>query len=237
MRIKGNGNVGIGTGVPANRLDVEGAAAIGSSYSGLNAAPTDGLIVQGRTGIGTATPHTHFALQVKGIGSSWEGGIPAGGEAASVVLGEVNGVATLGGHDATQTAWQNLSLNPVSGNVGIGTTAPTTKLDLPWNTVDGGGVVRSNGGAFELSGTIGQADAGRLSGGDFERTGGFWFEIPPGDCQDDGDVDLFDHGLFESCLTGPAEAVELDCRCFDINARGTVDLADFAKMSVSFTGQ
>lgn len=47
-------------------------------------------------------------------------------------------------------------------------------FDLSWNTVDGGGGT-STGGTFDLSGTIGQADAGGpLTGGTFSLTGGFW---------------------------------------------------------------
>jgi hypothetical protein len=41
-------------------------------------------------------------------------------------------------------------------------------------TVDGGGATRSSGGAFALGGTAGQPDAGRLSGGSFTLSGGFW---------------------------------------------------------------
>ncbi|MEK6675965.1 MAG: hypothetical protein AABZ47_09970 [Planctomycetota bacterium] len=52
----GNGNVGIGTASPANKLDVEGAAVIGATYSGTTAAPPNGLLVQGDVGIGTADP-------------------------------------------------------------------------------------------------------------------------------------------------------------------------------------
>jgi hypothetical protein len=44
--------VGIGTWVPVNKLDLNGAMAIGS-YSGVNAAPSNGLLVQGNVGIGT----------------------------------------------------------------------------------------------------------------------------------------------------------------------------------------
>ncbi len=47
-------------------------------------------------------------------------------------------------------------------------------LSIPWWTIDAGGGMRSTGGDFELSGTIGQPDAGTMSGGDFELTGGFW---------------------------------------------------------------
>jgi hypothetical protein len=45
---------------------------------------------------------------------------------------------------------------------------------IDWFTIDGGGGV-SSGGAFTLSGTIGQWDAGPImTGGDFALTGGFW---------------------------------------------------------------
>jgi hypothetical protein len=52
MRIEGTGNVGIGTGSPVNKLDVEGGVAIGSAYSGSTTAPTNGLVVEGNVGIG-----------------------------------------------------------------------------------------------------------------------------------------------------------------------------------------
>lgn len=42
-------------------------------------------------------------------------------------------------------------------------------------TVDGGGSTRSTGGTLGLGGTIGQLDAGRLSGSNFVVNGGFWF--------------------------------------------------------------
>ena len=42
-----------------------------------------------------------------------------------------------------------------------------------WFTVDGGGGV-SSGDGYSLRGTIGQADAGAMSGGGFSLTGGFW---------------------------------------------------------------
>ncbi|HQZ16351.1 MAG TPA: hypothetical protein PLD86_05675, partial [Vicinamibacteria bacterium] len=45
---------------------------------------------------------------------------------------------------------------------------------ISWYTVDGGGVSGATGGAFTLSGTIGQPDAGALSGGTYALTGGFW---------------------------------------------------------------
>lgn len=46
--------------------------------------------------------------------------------------------------------------------------------DLAWSTVDGGGYTFSSGGDYSLGGTIGQPDAGVLSGGDYTLIGGFW---------------------------------------------------------------
>lgn len=44
---------------------------------------------------------------------------------------------------------------------------------IDWYKVAGGGGT-STGGVYSLSGTIGQADAGHLSGGNFTLDGGFW---------------------------------------------------------------
>src|SRR5215471_8224864 len=49
--------------------------------------------------------------------------------------------------------------------------AQTYSID--WFTVDGGGGT-STGGVYSLSGTIGQPDAGHMSGGNFTLDGGFW---------------------------------------------------------------
>jgi hypothetical protein len=56
MYIDNNKNVGIGTTTPNNKLDVSGAAVIGSGYAGNNNAPENGLLVQGKVGIGTTDP-------------------------------------------------------------------------------------------------------------------------------------------------------------------------------------
>jgi hypothetical protein len=44
---------------------------------------------------------------------------------------------------------------------------------INWFTIDGGGGA-SSGGAFTVSGTVGQPDAGQMSGGNFTVAGGFW---------------------------------------------------------------
>lgn len=44
---------------------------------------------------------------------------------------------------------------------------------IDWFTIDGGGGA-STGGQYLVTGTIGQPDAGKLSGGTFTLEGGFW---------------------------------------------------------------
>lgn len=56
---------------------------------------------------------------------------------------------------------------------------------LPWWTVDSGGgsamTGGGSGGKYSLNGTIGQPDAGVLSGGKYVLYGGFWGPAaPPG---------------------------------------------------------
>ncbi len=54
-------------------------------------------------------------------------------------------------------------------------TAPAVaSYEVSWYTIDGGGVMNASGGAYSLSGTIGQPDAGALSGGSYTLAGGFW---------------------------------------------------------------
>jgi len=132
------------------------------------------------------------------------------------------------------------ALAAVVGARGGGTAGVTTDFDLTWHTVDGGGVMRSTGGDFELSGTIGQHDAGRMSSADgvFELTGGFWFEVVPSDCNEDGVVNLVDYDTFQSCLTGPGGGpLPEGCHCFDFDGDGAVTLFDFATVQDMFNGQ
>ena len=45
--------------------------------------------------------------------------------------------------------------------------------EISWSTIDGGGG-QSSGGSYVLTSTIGQPDAGQMSGGDYRVHGGFW---------------------------------------------------------------
>src|SRR3970040_576348 len=65
----------------------------------------------------------------------------------------------------------------LAGLAVTGIRAATGELDsgyaISWWTVDSGGGT-SQGGTYTLRGTIGQPDAGRMSGGVFSLTSGFW---------------------------------------------------------------
>jgi hypothetical protein len=52
-------------------------------------------------------------------------------------------------------------------------TANAQSYSIDWFTIDGGGGT-STGGVYSVSGTIGQPDAGHMSGGNFTLDGGFW---------------------------------------------------------------
>ena len=64
----------------------------------------------------------------------------------------------------TANAQQNN--NPAAPKSGA-STALSTGYDLSWYTIDGGGATFSTGGSYSLGGSIGQADAGSVSGGSY----------------------------------------------------------------------
>ena len=112
-------------------------------------------------------------------------------------------------------------------------------FDISRWTIDGGGG-QSSDGDLALWGTIGQVDAGpdgvKTTGDSFELTGGIWIQIPLGDCEDDGDVDLHDHDRFAACISGPTLATSEECRCFDVDRNLKTDLHDFAIIQTTHTG-
>jgi hypothetical protein len=60
--------------------------------------------------------------------------------------------------------------------------------------------------------------------------------VPPGDCDDDGDIDAGDFAALEDCLGGPDVLLTVDCVCMDFEPDLDVDLADVAAFQAAFTG-
>ena len=144
MFIDLNGNVGIGTILPASKLSVNGGVGIGTSlingaYIINSPAPSGGLIVQGNVGIGTFNPFggqlivpttngnvgigslaPGQALDVTGtvraIGLTMSGQTPISGYVLTASDG--NGDATWSPSSSVGT---NYWLNDLTGNVGIST--------------------------------------------------------------------------------------------------------------------
>lgn len=104
-------------------------------------------------------------------------------------------------------------------------------FDLSWHTVDGGGAMNSTGGAFAVSGTVGQPDAQTapvMSGGAFSIIGGFWPGAAasvcgcPGDMNNDGNRNGGDIQEFVDCVL----SVPGDCACANVDGAGGVTIAD-----------
>jgi len=58
----------------------------------------------------------------------------------------------------------------------------------------------------------------------------------PGDCDQDGDIDLDDFAVFAACLTGPSGEPPPGCDLADLDGDTDVDLADAARFQGAFTG-
>ncbi len=116
----------------------------------------------------------------------------------------------------------------------LSASTPGQGIELSRSKLGAGGGV-SAGDDWTLTGTIGQADAGTLDGGDLQLSGGFWFPQSAGDCNADGSVNLFDYQAFAECVTGPGGSLpEASCACFDADVDRDVDFADFGSLQTGF---
>ena len=104
-------------------------------------------------------------------------------------------------------------------------------IEIPWYTVDSGGVTDAAGDGFQLSATIGQHDAGAVMTGDvFELAGGFWASSGVGcfgDVDNDGEIGLSD---LATLLAHYGETEGMTYADGDLDGDGDVDLADLATM-------
>ena len=158
--IRNNGNVGIGTISPASKLGILGNLSIGATYS-TTAAPTSGLIVEGKVGIGTTNPQK--ALEVNGdislancggtksiymwapVDENWRIGMGTGSSFSRALatshiqyitynssVGQGFAVGVNGGNSSFEIRGSDHQAY-FRGNIGIGTTAPLSKLGILGN--------------------------------------------------------------------------------------------------------
>lgn len=125
------------------------------------------------------------------------------------------------------------TLSPIAAAC-IASSALADPPEITWFTVDGGGGT-STDGTITVSGTIGQADAGRLTGAPYiSVAGGYWGAASgaptcPADFNDDGFVDDDDFVFFANSyniLECSDPLMPLDCPA-DLNMDTLVDDNDF----------
>jgi len=147
----------------ATTTDMTLAAENGAKLTFVTEGATRMIInTAGNVGIGSTTTYTFSRMNVvsAGTGSDTTNWIAAnfGGTGTNprVVIGCLNGAATIGAHTSDLTGWADLCLAS-GGNVGIGTATPQCKLHIvgtqtatigssAWLTKGSGGVTSSAGG-------------------------------------------------------------------------------------------
>ena len=134
-----SGNVGIGTTSPNATLDIKGVTAIGNGTQALNADVE--LTLRGGveyTGIDFKTARTSGNVG----GLRWYG---TASDSTPVAQMLVTTDGTLGYLNGTNGAEYRLRIDP-NGNVGIGTTSPSAKLDVNGNIYVNNGIYFFRGG-------------------------------------------------------------------------------------------
>ena len=118
------------------------------------------LLQNGNLGIGAPMPNVKLQVNSNNSGTGYNDWITANFGAASgdrLVVGLLDGTATIGAHNNTLTAWSDISINPFGGKVGIGTKTPSSALDV--------------GGYIQISSTDAASPPADLSYGLFPYSG------------------------------------------------------------------
>lgn len=131
-----NGNIGIGTPLPASKLTVNGGEAIGAAYV-QTTAPTNGLIVQGNVGIGT--PVAGSAVRVVGT------------VAATAVTGDGSGLTNMTSSQVGLGSVENTTLSTWPGSSNVTTVGTVSSGTWAGSTI---AVNKGGTGATTLTGLV-----------------------------------------------------------------------------------
>jgi len=173
------GNVGVGLTGPLNRLDVEGAAVIGATYSGSQTAPANGLLVEGNVSFGSAAPSTANHVSISDVGVEAQAAALYAGQStanynATMGLSFVHTDVNTDGGAYNKYGVVGLIQNASGG--AVATTGSYTAARLEAYSRSASGTVASLRGVYTITGTSGAA-AGTVTsayGGYFQgvRVGG-----------------------------------------------------------------
>ena len=171
------GRLGVGTASPANKLDIEGSAAVGATYSGTSAAPANGMVIEGAVGIGT-TDVGADSLRITGGGNDHAMRIQqtaSGASKAALVFIDNPvqswGFGTLSTAENSSfvfrdfTALSHRLVIDTSGRFGFGALTPNAKIHMSSGTlkIDGNAAVSFQVGDSTMvvrgSGFVGIGDA------------------------------------------------------------------------------
>ena len=126
ITVDGSGNVGIGTSSPSAKLEVNGTVQLGNGVT--QSAPSSSDIM--------TTTHTY--LGGTGGNGLFIGQYPSGTSASS------HASWLQASYTVPSTATYDLVLNPLGGNVGIGTSSPSTELEVDGDITATGSVILGN---------------------------------------------------------------------------------------------
>jgi len=154
----------------ANSGDFSGGVAIGTGYAGVDAAPTNGLIIQGNVGIGTTSPPEQLSIQTPttNIGAiGWyDNNAHTMGKlyvtGGSPNAGGINFYNSSGTETVKLSGYNEASYINTGGYIGIGTTSPGYPLTV------------SNSGSLKLQLTGSSSQNGM---GFDAAAGGDWFYL------------------------------------------------------------
>lgn len=156
LRNSNSGNVGVGA-TPNSRLHVNGSSTLpafraqiggltkllvntngGVAVGGNSGAPTNGLYVAGRVGIGTTSPDAPFTIGTPGATNTNFGmtsdkriGVTNGsGGRHAAILNSTSTYALLEAYNYASGAYSNVSIAGAGGSVGVGLTNPSYRLHV-----------------------------------------------------------------------------------------------------------